>query len=45
MIYTIYLNSIKMGFIYNITNTQSGKLYIGETSADDPDKRWKKHFT
>jgi group I intron endonuclease len=34
-----------MGFIYKITNIQSGKMYIGETSADDPDKRWKKHLS
>lgn len=33
-----------MGFIYKITNTKSGKMYIGETKLDDPIKRWKGHI-
>lgn len=33
-----------MGFIYKITNTKSGKMYIGETKQDTPEKRWKEHL-
>jgi predicted GIY-YIG superfamily endonuclease len=33
-----------MGFIYKITNTVSGKCYIGETVQDAPEKRWKQHI-
>jgi group I intron endonuclease len=32
-----------MGFIYKITNINNNKLYIGQTSKDNPDKRWKEH--
>lgn len=33
-----------MGFIYKITNTISGKHYIGETVQANPENRWKKHI-
>lgn len=33
-----------MGFIYKIVNTETGKMYIGETKLDDPQKRWKAHL-
>ena len=33
-----------MGFIYKITNTITGKLYIGETCMKDPVQRWKGHL-
>jgi len=33
-----------MGFIYKITNKITGKCYIGETTADDPQKRWSAHI-
>ena len=32
-----------MGYIYKITNTISGKCYIGETVMNDPEKRWMNH--
>jgi group I intron endonuclease len=32
-----------MGYIYKITNKINGKCYIGETTKDDPIKRWKQH--
>ena len=32
-----------MGYIYKITNTVSGKCYIGETAKDDPEIRWNQH--
>ena len=32
-----------MGYIYKITNKINGKCYIGETTKDDPNKRWKQH--
>jgi len=33
-----------MGYIYRITNTFSGKCYIGETKQISPEKRWKGHI-
>jgi group I intron endonuclease len=33
-----------MGFIYKITNTISGKCYIGETKQESPELRWKEHL-
>lgn len=33
-----------MGFIYKITNTKSGKVYIGETIQSDPEIRWRQHI-
>jgi group I intron endonuclease len=33
-----------MGFIYRITNTVTGDSYIGQTTKDDPIKRWKDHI-
>ncbi len=30
-------------FIYKITNTVSGKCYIGETTSADPSVRWRRH--
>lgn len=33
-----------MGFIYKITNTKSGKCYIGETIQSDPETRWRQHI-
>jgi group I intron endonuclease len=33
-----------MGFIYKITNKITQKCYIGETTADDPQKRWNAHI-
>jgi len=33
-----------MGFIYRIKNRLTQKCYIGETTAPDPDKRWKNHL-
>jgi group I intron endonuclease len=32
-----------MGYIYKITNTITGKLYVGETAQEDPYVRWKGH--
>jgi group I intron endonuclease len=32
-----------MGYIYKITNTVSGKSYIGETKEEDVERRWKQH--
>lgn len=32
-----------MGYIYRITNTVNGKVYIGETKQQDPEKRWSLH--
>lgn len=32
-----------MGYIYKITNTISGKCYIGETAKEDPEIRWNQH--
>ncbi len=29
--------------IYKITNTESGKCYIGETICKDPQERWRRH--
>lgn len=31
-------------WVYKITNTKTGKLYIGKTSGDDPTNRITKHF-
>lgn len=33
-----------MGFIYKILNTISGKCYIGETTKENPEDRWKEHI-
>jgi group I intron endonuclease len=33
-----------MGFIYRITNIENKKVYIGQTTQDDPMKRWKGHL-
>ena len=33
-----------MGFIYRIRNRLTQKCYIGETTAPDPEKRWKEHL-
>jgi group I intron endonuclease len=33
-----------MGFIYKITNTKSGKCYIGETKQESPEMRWREHI-
>jgi group I intron endonuclease len=33
-----------MGYIYKITNTISGKCYIGETKQESSEKRWKEHI-
>lgn len=33
-----------MGYIYKITNTISGKCYIGETKQESPEFRWKEHI-
>jgi group I intron endonuclease len=33
-----------MGYIYKITNTITGKCYIGETIQHDYKKRWQKHL-
>ena len=33
-----------MGFIYRIKNRLTQKCYIGETTAPDPEKRWKNHL-
>jgi group I intron endonuclease len=33
-----------MGFIYKITNTVTGKCYIGETIEATPEARWKRHL-
>ena len=32
-----------MGFIYKITNKISKKCYIGETTEENPEERWKRH--
>ena len=32
-----------MGYIYLITNTLTGKKYVGQTQRDDIEKRWKDH--
>ncbi len=32
-----------MGYIYKITNTVSGKMYIGETAKQDVEERWRQH--
>jgi group I intron endonuclease len=32
-----------MGFIYKITNKLSKKCYIGETTEENPEERWKRH--
>jgi len=32
-----------MGYIYKITNTITGKCYIGETTKEDPTIRWNQH--
>ncbi len=29
--------------IYKITNTVSGKCYVGETTCKDPEERWRRH--
>jgi group I intron endonuclease len=34
-----------MGYIYKITNTITGKCYIGQTREETPEKRWKAHRT
>jgi len=33
-----------MGYIYKITNIQTGKCYIGETIQHDYNRRWSKHI-
>ena len=33
-----------MGYIYKITNTISGKCYIGETVRPNPQTRWRQHI-
>ena len=33
-----------MGYIYKITNTETGKCYIGETNQHNYNKRWRKHI-
>jgi hypothetical protein len=33
-----------MGYIYKITNTVTKKCYIGETTENDPQKRWNAHI-
>jgi len=33
----------EMGFIYKITNKISKKCYIGETTEENPEERWKRH--
>ncbi len=33
----------KMGVIYKITNKLNGKMYIGETTRDNPNERWMQH--
>ena len=32
-----------MGYIYRITNTIDGKIYIGQSKCDDIERRWKQH--
>ncbi len=34
----------EMGFIYKITNTKSGKCYVGETIKSNPEDRWRGHI-
>jgi group I intron endonuclease len=34
-----------MGFIYKITNTVSGSVYIGQTRVEDPYERFKAHLS
>lgn len=34
-----------MGFIYKITNTVSGSIYIGQTRVEDPYERFKAHLS
>ena len=34
-----------MGYIYKITNTVSGKCYIGETTEETPEYRWRRHIS
>ena len=33
-----------MGYIYKITNDVNGKIYIGKTSYNNPEKRWNEHL-
>lgn len=33
-----------MGYIYKITNIETGKCYIGETNQHDYNRRWSKHI-
>ena len=33
-----------MGYIYKITNIQTGKCYIGETNQQNYNRRWSKHI-
>lgn len=33
-----------MGYIYKITNDVNGKMYIGKTEHEKPEKRWKQHL-
>jgi group I intron endonuclease len=32
-----------MAYIYKITNSVSGKCYIGETTCKNPEERWRRH--
>ena len=32
-----------MSYIYSITNTETGRIYIGMTNQVDPNLRWKQH--
>ncbi len=33
-----------MGYIYRIVNTINNHMYIGQTTQDDPNKRWRSHI-
>lgn len=33
-----------MGYIYKITNSKNGKIYIGKTELPDPIERWNEHL-
>ena len=34
----------RTGCIYKITNTENGKIYIGQTAQSPPIKRWEDHY-
>ena len=40
---SIISKELVMGYIYKITNTVTGKCYIGETIQHDYESRWRKH--